>query len=135
MATIEEQLLSYLNNAVKPSEIPVLNSLTGTEFNVIYNPSTNRIERILVSNSENFISIDGDVFRLIKSYTGSVKNTGVSIEVNDIIKDGVIRNNSVNILILNAKYTGGDITDFGTYDAVNSVFVGGNYIVTEYNEL
>lgn len=120
---------------IKPKLIPVATTLAGTEFDIIYNPTTERIERILVSNSENFISINGDVFRLIKSYTGSVKNIGVSIEINDIIKDGVIRNNGVNILILNAKYTGGDITDFGTYDAVNSEFVGGNYIVTEYNEL
>lgn len=135
MPTVEEQLLSYLNNAVKPSEIPVLNSLSGTEFSLIYNPSTNKIERSLVNNYSYFIDISNTVFRLIKSYTGSVKNTGINIEINDIIKDGVIRNNSVNLHILSAKYNGGDVTDFGVYNATTSAFTGGNYTITEWNEL
>lgn len=120
---------------IKPKLIPVNTGLNGTEFNFIYNPTTERVERVLVSVSGNFITINNDVFRLIKSYTGSVKNTGVNIEQNDIISDGVIRNNNVNLIILKATYNGGDITDFGVYDAVNSEFTGGNYTVTEWNEI
>lgn len=120
---------------VNPSLIPINVGLTGTEFNLIYNPTTGLVERVLVSNSEYFILISNTVFRLVKSYTGSIQNTGVSIEINDKIQEGVIRNNSINIEIIDAVYNGGSTTDFGTYDGLTSKFTGGSYTFNEYREI
>lgn len=120
---------------IKPKLIPVNIDPSGaTLYSLVYNTSTERIERILLTNTGNFITIDGYIFRIVKGYTGSVKNTSVSLEPNDYITDGIIRNNNVNVNIVIAKYTGGDITNFGVYDPNNGVFTGGNYEVKELRE-
>jgi hypothetical protein len=137
--TVEEQILSILNNSVKPNEVPISLSLTGTEYQLIINPTLNRVERILVSNPDNFITInvnsDDVIFRLVKGYTGAVQNTGVNIEINDHVSNGNIYIDSTNILIKTAKYNGGDITNFGTYDNVNKTFTGGSYDIVEWIEI
>lgn len=137
--TTEEQILSILNNSVKPNEVPISLSLTGTEYQLIINPTLNRVERILVSNPDNFITInvnsDDVIFRLIKGYTGAVQNTGVNIEINDHVSNGNIYIGSTSILIKKAIFNGGDITDFGTYDNVNKTFTDGNYDVIEWIEI
>ena len=68
----------------------------------------------------------------LKGYTLGVKNTGSNIEVNDYICDGEIYINSTNVLIEKAKYLGGVITDFGTYDNVTKEFTGGSYDVIKW---
>lgn len=120
---------------LKPKLLPVTASLTGVEYNVIYNPTTEKLERHIVSSGGNFININGDVFRIIKGYTGSVKNTGVSLVANDFICDGIIRNNGVNLDIIRAKYLGGDITNFGTYNPTTGQFTGGNYNIIDLREI
>lgn len=139
MATTCEQCGSILNNSLKPNEVPIALSLTGTEYQLITNTTLNRVERILVSNPDNFITInvnsDDVIFRLIKGYTGAVQNTGVNIEINDNVSDGNIYIDSTNILIKTAKYNGGDITDFGTYDNVTKIFTGGSYNIVEWMEI
>lgn len=136
MPTTEEQILSILNNSVKPNEVPLRTVLDGTEFDLIINPTLNRVERILVSNPNNFITInvnsDDVIFRLVKGYTGAVQNTSVNIEINDHVSNGNIYIDSTNILIKTARYNGGDITDFGTYDNVTKTFTGGSYTVLEW---
>lgn len=120
---------------LKPKLLPVNISLSGLEYNIIYNPTTERLERYIVSSGGNFININGDVFRIIKGYTGSVKNTGVSLVVNDFICDGIIRNNGVNLDIIRAQYLGGDITNFGTYNPSTGQFTGGNYNIIDLREI
>ena len=97
---------------------------------------SNRVERILVSNPNNFITINVNgydvVFRWVRGYQGAVQNTGVNIEINDHVSNGNIYIDSTNILIKTAKYNGGDITDFGTYDNVTKTFTGGSYTVLEW---
>lgn len=136
---INEQILAILNNSLKPNEVPLRSSLDGTEFDLIINPALNRVERIIVSNPNNFITInvnsDNVVFRLIKGYTVSTQNTGVNIEINDTVSNGNIYIDSTNIIIKKAKYNGGNITDFGTYDNVNKTFTGGSYNVVEWIEI
>lgn len=135
MATTEEQILSILNNSLTGGELPLLSELTGTEFNIIYNPTTNRVERVLVESSGGTIIIDNNQFAFVKGFTGSVKNTSVTLEANDYIINGTIRNNSVNLYIDKAKYLGGDVTDMGVYSPSSSEFVGGNYVFLEYSEI
>lgn len=62
MATVNEQILSYLNNSKEGDELTILVNVQGTEFFVIYNPTTDRFERVLYSNVFN-----GDK---IKDYLG-----------------------------------------------------------------
>ena len=90
---------------------------------------------ILLKTDNNFITIGNDVFRFSKGYTLGVKNTGLGLEVNDTISDGNIYINSTNIWIGLAVYTGGVITDYGTYDAVNKTFTGGSYNIITHEEL
>lgn len=135
MATNCEQSNSVLNNSLKPNEVPVTLSLTGTEYQLITNPTLNRVERILITAPNNFITIGNDIFRLSKGYTVGVKNTGANLEVNDTISDGNIYINSTNIYIKLAKYNGGTITDFGTYDPVSKTFTGGSYTIITHDEI
>lgn len=120
---------------IKPNELPVRVLLDGTEYEILYVSSNQRLERKIKTTSSNFITISNDVFRLVKGYTGSVKNTGVNIETNDLICDAVIRNNGFNIYISSAIYTGGDITNFGTYNQVLGEFTGGNYTIINFLEI
>lgn len=62
MATVNEQILSYLNNSKEGDELTILVNVQGTEFFVVYNPTTDRFERVLYSNVFN-----GDK---IKDYLG-----------------------------------------------------------------
>jgi len=135
MATIEEQILSILNNSLKPNDVPLNSGLTGTEYYLIVNDSLNRLERVLISSSGNFITINGTVFRFQKGFTLGIQNTGLDLEINDIISKGVIYINSTAIEIESAIYTGGDRTNFGTYDDVNKDITGGSYSIIELNKL
>lgn len=135
MATTEEQILSILNNSLKPNDIPLNTGLTGTEFNLIINPTLNRFEKVLVTSSGNFITIGGTIFRYQVGYTLGVKNGGVNLEINDIISSGIIVNSGFTIDIEKAIYTGGTITDFGTYNDTTKDFTGGSYNIIEFNVL
>ena len=135
MATTEERILSYLNNSREGDELPVLVNPSGTEFNIVYNPSTDRLERILISTGGNFITINDTIFRFIKGYNGSVKNTGVNLQVNDFIANAVIRSNGVNLFISSAKFLGGDLNNFGTYNQSSGEFDGSDYQFLEYTEI
>lgn len=135
MATIDEQLLTLLNNSKKPNELPLKGSLDGTEYQVIINEPLNRLERVLVSTGGNFINIDDTIFRIEKGYTIATQNTGVGLEINDIISNGVIRNNGFTIEITKAIYIGGTITDFGTYNDTTKSFTGGSYTVIKHIKL
>ena len=135
MATIEEQILSILNNSLKPNDVPLSTGSIGTEYYLIVNDSLNRLERVLISSSGNFITINGTVFRFQKGFTLGVENESLSLEINDIISNGIIYINSTAIEIESAIYTGGDITNFGTYDDVNKDITGGSYNIIEMNKL
>tara|TARA_R110002051_G_C8769409_1_gene503346 strand:+ start:24174 stop:24581 length:408 start_codon:yes stop_codon:yes gene_type:complete len=135
MATTEERILSYLNNSREGDELPVLVNPSGTEFNIVYNPSTDRLERILISTGGNFITINDTIFRFIKGYNGSVKNTGVNLQVNDFIANAVIRSNGYNLFISNAKFLGGNLNNFGTYNPSSGEFDGSDYQFLEYTEI
>lgn len=135
MATTEEQILSILNNSLKPKEIPINLGLTGTEYYLIVNDSLNQLERVLISSSSNFITINDVVFRFQKGFTLGVQNTGLDLEINDIISKGVIYIDSTAIEIESAIYTGGDRTNFGAYDDVNKDITGGSYSIIEFNKL
>lgn len=136
MATTCEQCGSILTNSLKPNDVPTRLTLDGTEYYYIVNPVLNRAEKILVSNPNNFITINVNgydvIFRWIRGYQGAVQNTGVNLQINDIISDGNIYIDSTNVLIKKARYNGGVITDFGTYDNVTKTFTGGNYTVLEW---
>lgn len=135
MATTEEKILSYLNNSKEGDELPVLVSPDGTQFYVVYNPTTDRLERFLISSGGNFITINNTVFRFIKGYTGSVKNTGINIQANDVIVNAVIRSNGKNIFIEKAKFLGGDSTNFGVYNTTSYEFDGSDYQFLNYTEI
>ena len=49
MATTEEKLLTYLANSKNGGQLPVLVNVQGSEFFIIYNPSTDRFEKVLIS--------------------------------------------------------------------------------------
>ena len=127
MATTEEQILSILNNSLNPNDVPLNTGLTGTEFNLIINPTLNRLEKVLVTSSGNFITIGGNVFRHEVGYTLGVKNNGVTLAINDIISNGIITNSGYTIEIVRAIYKGGSITDFGVYNPSDNKFTGGSY--------
>lgn len=135
MATTEEKILSYLNNSKEGSELGVLVKPTGTEFYIVYNPATGKLERLLISSGGNFITINDTVFRFIKGYTGSVKNTGINIQANDFIVNAVIRSNGKNLFIEKAKFLGGDSTNFGTYNTTTYEFDGSDYQFLNYTEI
>lgn len=135
MATTEEQILSILNNSLKPNDVPLNTGLTGTEYNLIVNDSLNRLERVLITSTGNFITIGGVIFRHQVGYTLGVQNSGVNLEINDVISDGIIMNSGFNINISEAKYTGGVITDFGTYNDTTKDFSGGSYDIIDFNVL
>lgn len=120
---------------VKPNQLPVRATLSGTEYQIIYTDDNDRLERILISSSGNFITINGTVFRFQKGFTLGVKNEGLDLEINDIISKGIIYINSTAIEIESAIYTGGDRTNFGTYDDVNKDITGGSYSIIEINKL
>lgn len=135
MATTEEQILSILNNSLKPNDVPLNTGLTGTEYYLIVNDSLNRLERVLISSSGNFITINDVVFRFQKGFTLGVQNTGLDLEINDIISNGIITNSGFTIEVVRAIYKGGSISDFGTYNASNKTFTGGSYDFLVYTEL
>ena len=49
MATTEEKLLTYLANSKNGGQLPVLVNIQDSEFFIIYNPSTDRFEKVLIS--------------------------------------------------------------------------------------
>lgn len=51
MATTEEQLLTYLANSKNGGQLPVLVNIQGSEFLIIYNPNTERFEKVLLSTA------------------------------------------------------------------------------------
>lgn len=120
---------------IKPKELPIRTALDGTEFNVVYADDNDRLERVLVTSSGNFITIGDTVFRRQVGYTLGVKNGGVNLEINDIISNGIIVNSGFTIDIVSAVYTGGTITDFGTYNDTTKDFSGGSYDIIEFNVL
>lgn len=135
MATTEEKILSYLNDSKEGDELGVLVNPDGTQFYIVYNPATDKLERLLISSGGNFTTINNTVFRFIKGYTGSVKNTGVTLQANDIISDAVIRLNGTNILVSYAKFLGGNVANFGTYNSSTGEFSGADYQFLEYTEI
>lgn len=120
---------------IKPKELPIRTTLTGTEFDVIYADDNDRLERVLITSTGNFITIGGVIFRHQVGYTLGVQNSGVNLEINDVISDGIIMNSGFNINISEAKYTGGVITDFGTYNDTTKDFTGGSYNIIEFKVL
>ena len=120
---------------IKPKDLPVRAVLDGTEFNIVYADDNDRLERVLVTSSGNFITIGGNVFRHEVGYTLGVKNNGVTLAINDIISNGIIVNSGFTIQIVSAVYTGGNTTDFGTYNDTTKDFTGGSYNIIEFNVL
>jgi hypothetical protein len=120
---------------VKPNQLPVRGTLTGTEYQIIYADDNDRLERVLISSSGNFITINDVVFRFQKGFTLGVQNTGLNLEINDIISKGIVYVNSTAIEIESAIYTGGDRTNFGNYDDINKDITGGSYSIIEFNKL
>ena len=122
-------------NSIPPKDIPIRPTLNGTEWGVFYVDSSGKLERSLTPSLGNFITINGNVFRLIKGYTGAVLNTGLGQEVNDFLTDGVVLVSGSIIRVYDAQYIGGSITDFGTYDNVTKKFTGGSYLVFQHKEI
>lgn len=134
MAGTQEQFLTWLNNSDLSGDLPINLSPTGNERVFIHNPSTNRAET-MPQTPESSIKIGGTTFKLIKGYTGSVKNILAVLEPNDFISDAVIRVSDTNIYINKSKYLSGVTSDFGSYSSVNHEFTGGNYKHIRYSEI
>ena len=62
MSTTEQQLLYWVLNSLSGGELPIKQTIDGTEFIVIYNPDTKKVERI--KNNAN------DTTKLWSQYTG-----------------------------------------------------------------
>lgn len=140
MATTQEEILTILNNSQTPPQLTVTSSVSSDDLIVVWSTANQELQQttannLNLTNSSNFISIGNDIFRHIKGYTGATKNSTGSLEANDVIGNGVIRNNNVNLLIVSAVYNGGTITDFGTYNSATGDFTGGSYTVLNWQEL
>lgn len=134
--TLSEQILTILQNSLKGGQLPINLNPDGTERDLIYNPSTDRIETKQSSVSANFITIDNTIFMLEKGYTSLVKNSNNGVlEVNDIVSNGIILNNGSIVRISAAIYTGGATNDFGVFNASLSEFTGGSYNYLSYSQI
>jgi len=115
---------------INPETLTVYTEVDGTKWDLIYDDTNGIIGRVLVGSSRgNFIVIGQDVFSWVRGYQGAIKNTGSTMLSNDFIADGITIIDSIPIYIDKAKYNGGNITDFGTYDPVTGDFTGGNYTI------
>lgn len=137
---MNEEVTQIVLNSQTPPELPVAPNIANSDIVVFWSVTNSQLEQTTANNlnlsgSGNFITIDNNVFRLIKGFTGGIKNTQGTLETNDIIANAVIRNNNVNLLIKSALYNGGDNTDFGTYSATTGEFTGGSYTVLDFIEL
>ena len=134
MATPIEIFITWLNNSKEGGQLALLTNPSGLEFPIVYNPVTDRFERIKLLLPRTIV-INGITWGWVKGYTGSVLNTGNDLEPNDFIINAVIRNNNVNLYIGKAKYAGGDRTVFGTYSDATGDFTGANYEFLDYLEI
>lgn len=137
---MNEEVIQIVLNSQTPPELPVAPNIANNDIITFWSISNGQLEQTTANNlnlagSGNFITIDNNIFRLIKGYTGTVKNTQGTLETNDIIANAVIRNNNVNLLIKSARYNGGTSTDFGTYNPTTGEFTGGSYTVLDYIEI
>ncbi len=119
---------------IDPNLLTVKTNLDGTEWLVILNPLTEELERALLANAmlanSPFISINDNLFRLIKNPNNNNPINKKTIEANDFVTNGFYNS---NILIVSAKYSGtGSINDFGTY-AGN--YQDGSYTSVKFSRL
>lgn len=137
---MNEEVIQIVLNSQTPPELPVASSIGNSDIVVFWSVTNSQLEQTTANNlnlagSGNFITIDNNIFRLIKGFTGATKNTQGTLETNDIISNAVIRNNNVTLLIKSARYNGGTNTDFGTYNPTTGEFTGGSYTVLDFIEV
>lgn len=80
--TLLEQILTILQNSLKGGQLPILTNPDGTQYTIVYNPSTDRIERL------QFDSSSGGVLEW-STYTGTRQGEDLALTLGDYDGSGL----------------------------------------------
>lgn len=80
--TLLEQILTILQNSLKGGQLPILTNPDGTQYTIVYNPSTDRIERL------QFDSSSGGVLEW-STYTGTRQGEDLVLTLGDYDDSGL----------------------------------------------
>ena len=80
--TLLEQILTILQNSLKGGQLPILTNPDGTQYTIVYNPSTDRIERL------QFDSSSGGVLEW-STYTGTRQGQDLVLTLGDYDNSGL----------------------------------------------
>lgn len=80
--TLLEQILTILQNSLKGGQLPILTNPDGTQYTIVYNPSTDRIERL------QFDSSSGGVLEW-STYTGTRQGEDLVLTLGDYDNSGL----------------------------------------------
>lgn len=118
MAAIDE-VLSILAESKTVLELPTATSAAATDWAIIWNNDSNKLEKILVSNltkTGNWLFIEGS---WVEKDSGNFNIS--ALEINDLVWFKDVLLGTVTITLLGWRYDGGDKTQKASYTKIKSI--------------